>query len=192
MENQTHKRVLSVNNTNLVELIDSTQHENLEVQNINYKSLIENNEVNGLPVEGTKPGDQHLNLGNNRSRTRKSANRKQRDGKMKLLLPSHMICMSLFLVLSSNTMMCDKVGMDTDTNEIFRKNVKTTRKENGENSNITGLQRIDKRHVSEDKFKAFECSEESDLSTVEFSLNQPPACSRADGSAYYPPEPKKA
>ena len=33
---------------------------------------------------------------------------------------------------------------------------------------------------------------QSDLSTAEFSLNEPPACSRADGSAYYPPEPKKA
>ena len=104
---------------------------------------------------------------------------------------SRMICMSLFLVLSSNITMCaeNRMSMNTDTNEIFRKNVKTTRTEN---SNKTGVQKLDKRHISEDKFKAFECSEESDLSTAEFSLNEPPACSRADGSAYYPPEPKKA
>ena len=31
-----------------------------------------------------------------------------------------------------------------------------------------------------------------DLSTAEFSLNEPPTCNRDDGSAYYPPEVKKA
>lgn len=105
---------------------------------------------------------------NNRSRTRNSANRKQKEGRTKLLLPSRMICMSLFLVLSSNTMMCaeNRISRNTDTNEIFRKNVKTTKKEINENSNKTGVQRLDKRHISEDKFKAFECSEESDISTA--------------------------
>ena len=82
--------------------------------------------------------------------------------------------------------------MNTGTNEIFRGNIKTTKKEINENSNKTGVQRLDKRHISEDKFKAFECREETDLSTAEFSLNEPPACNRADDSAYYPPEPKKA
>ena len=102
--------------------------------------------------------------------------------------------MSLFLVLSSNIMICaeKRVSMNTDTNEIFRENIKTTKEESNENSNKTGLQRLDKRHIIEYKFKAYEYSEESDLSTAEFSLNEPPACSRADGSAYYPPEPKKA
>ena len=77
-----------------------------------------------------------------------------------------------------------RVSMNTDTNEIFRENIKTTKEESNENSSKTGLQRLDKRHISEDKFKAYERSEESDLSTTEFSLNEPPACSRADGSAY--------
>ena len=62
-------------------------------------------------------------------------------------------------------MMCaeNRISRNTDTNEIFRKNVKTTKTEN---SNKTGVQRLDKRHISEDKFKAFECSEESDISTA--------------------------
>ena len=67
MKNQTHKKVLSVDNTNLVELIDSSQQENLESHDTNYKSLIENNVTNGLTVEGFKSGIQHLNSGYNRS-----------------------------------------------------------------------------------------------------------------------------
>ena len=102
MENQTHNKVLSTNDTNLVEFIDSRQQENLESHDMNNKSLIENNEMNGLPVGGFKSGDQHLRSRDNRSRTRNSANRKQKEGRTKLLLPSRMICMSLFLVLSSN------------------------------------------------------------------------------------------
>ena len=42
---------------------------------------------------------------------------------------------------------------------------------------------MDKRHISEDRFKAYECNEETDLSTAEFSLNEPPACNRDDGRA---------
>ena len=106
MENQTHNKVLSTNDTNLVEFIDSRQQENLESHDMNYKSLIENNEINGLPVGGFKSGSQHLRSRHNRPRTRKSANRKQKEGRTKILLPSRMICISLFLVLSSNTMMC--------------------------------------------------------------------------------------
>ena len=126
MENQTHNKVLSTNDTNLVEFIDSRQQENLESHDMNYKSLIENNEINGLPVGVFKSGDQHLRSGYNRSRTRNSANRKQKEGRTKLLLPSRMICMSLFLVLSRNNTMCaeNRMSMNTDTNEILRKNYK--------------------------------------------------------------------
>ena len=83
-------------------------------------------------------------------------------------------------------MMCaeNRISMSTGINEIFRGNVKTTKKEINANSNKTGGQRFDKRHISEDKCKAFECSEESDISTAEFSLNEPPACSWANDSAY--------
>ena len=76
MENQTHKKVLSVNNTNLVELIDSSQQENLESHDMNYKSLIENYEINGLPTGGFKSGNHHLRSGYNRLRGSNSANRK--------------------------------------------------------------------------------------------------------------------
>ena len=48
------------------------------------------------------------------------------------------------------------------------------------------------RHISKDTFRAFKCNEQSDLSTAEFSLNEPPPCRRSDGSAYHTPEPKKA
>ena len=54
----------------------------------------------------------------------------------------------------------NRMSMNTDTNEIKRKNVKM------ENSNKTGVQRLDKRHINEDKFKAFECNEEMYLSTA--------------------------
>ena len=36
------------------------------------------------------------------------------------------------------------------------------------------------------------CIEDSDFSTAEFSLNDPPNCNREDGSAYYPLVAKKA
>ena len=36
------------------------------------------------------------------------------------------------------------------------------------------------------------CEEDEDVATAEFSLNPPPECNRADGSAYYPPIEKKA
>ena len=63
-------------------------------------------------------------------------------------------------------MMCaeNNIRMNTATIEIVR------RKENTESqTNGTKTQRIDKRHISEDKFKAFECDVEADLSTAEFS-----------------------
>ena len=179
MGKQTHDKILSADDNDPIESIDSRLNESYD---INYKSLIGNNK---LATEGFKSGNHHLETGYNLPRNRNSASRKQKEGRTKL---SRMICMSLFLVLSSNITMCaeNRMSMNTDTNEIMRKNVKM------ENSNKTGVQRLDKRHISEDKFKAFECNEETDLSTAEFSLNEPPACNRDDGSAYYPPEPKKA
>ena len=77
----------------------------------------------------------------------------------------------------------NKTTMNIETNKILRKI---------EHYNKTGEQRLDKRHISKDRFKAYICNEESDLSTAEFSLNEPPTCNRDDGSAYYPPEAKKA
>ena len=74
IENQTHNKILSTNDTNLVEFIDSRQQENLESHDMDYKSLIENNEIDGLPVEGCKSGDQHLRSRYNQPRTRNSAN----------------------------------------------------------------------------------------------------------------------
>ena len=114
----------------------------------------------------------------------------------KRLVPSSVMCVSLFLVLTSNTTMCaedNDISMNADTNEIVRTNTKAIRwAATGNHTNETGTQRIDKRHVSENTFRVFECNEESDLSTAEFSLNKQQACKRSDGSAYHPPEPKKA
>ena len=93
-------------------------------------------------------------------------------------------------------MMCGEakdISLNADTNEIVRTNTKAIRMADTEKHiKLNKTQRIEKRHVSENTFKAFECNEESDLSTAEFSLNEPPACRRSDGSAYHPPEPKKA
>ena len=55
--------------------------------------------------------------------------------------------------------------MNIETNKILRKDAKI------EHYNKTGEQRLDKRHISKDRFKAYMCNEESDLSTAEFSLN---------------------
>ena len=93
-------------------------------------------------------------------------------------------------------MMCaeaNDISTNAVTNEIVRTNAKVIRRSaTGNDANENETQRMDKRHVSENTFKAFECNEESDLSTAEFSLNEPPACRRSDGSAYHLPEPKKA
>ena len=96
--------------------------------------------------------------------------------------------MSFFLILSGKVTMCaeNKTTMNIKTNNILRKDTKIG------HYNKTGEQRLDKRHISEAGFKAYMCNEESDLSTAEFSLNEPPTCNRDDGSAYYPPEAKKA
>ena len=85
--------------------------------------MIESNEINGLPVGGFKSGDHHLRSRYNPPRSRNSANKKQREGRKK---HSRMICMSLFLVLSRNNTMCaeNRMSMNTDTNEILRKNYK--------------------------------------------------------------------
>ena len=139
---------------------DSLQNEYLETHEIKCRSSKENDGINGLAVEGFKSGNQPLKPGYNYTRTRKSTNRLHRCGKMcenkKRLVLSRMICVSLFLVLSSNTMMCaeNNIGMNTGTNEIVR--TTAIRREATESqSNKTGTQRIEKRHVSKDKFKAF-------------------------------------
>ena len=50
---------------------------------------------------------------------------------------------------------------------------------------------MDRRNISEAGLKAYMCNEESDFSTAEFLLNEPPTCNRDDGSVYYPPKAKK-
>ena len=115
-----------------------------------------------------------------------------------------MILLPLLLMLtvnSSSTMIYANANeirrtesmIHTIANEIRRTNTNALRRTDTKiyaNSNET--QRIEKRHISKNTFRAFECNEQSDLSTAEFSLNEPPACRRSDGSAYHPPEPKKA
>ena len=66
-----------------------------------------------------------------------------------------MIYMSLFLVVSSNISMCadSRIRKNTDTNEILREGV--TAKNSNDNKN-SGIQRLGKRHLGDDKFKAFE------------------------------------
>ena len=97
-----------------------------------------------------------------------------------------MFYISCFLILSGNMTLCaENKTTHAETNKIHRGNVKT------EHHNRTEEQRLDKRHIDEDSFKAYMCNEGSDLSTAEFSLNDPPNCNREDGSAYYTPVAKK-
>ena len=160
-EKQTQDESLPANNNKSVEAIESKQQES-----------------------GIKSRNHFLEKEYKLPLNKNIASRQQKEGRMKL---SRMFRVSLFLILSSNITMCaeKKPTMNIDTNEILRKDIKV------ENHNNTGVQRIDKGHINEDIFKANKCNEEIDLSTAEFSLNEPPTCNRDDGSAYYPPEPKK-
>ena len=65
------------------------------------------------------------------------------------------------------------------TNKIRKGNIEPLHR------NASVEQRINKRQIDEESFKAYKCEEE-DVSTAEFSLNPPPNCRRDDGSAYYP------
>ena len=47
--------------------------------------------------------------------------------------------------------------------------------------------------INTNSFRAFDCdAHSSDPSTARFSLNDPPACNNSDGSAYHPPENRRA
>ena len=98
-----------------------------------------------------------------------------------------MLYISCFLILSGNVTLCaENKTTYVETNKIRRGNIKP------EHQNRSEEQRLDKRHIDEGSFKAYMCDEESDVSTAEFSLIEPPSCNREDGSAYYPPVAKKA
>ena len=137
--------------------------------------------INVLTVERFKSGNQPLHSGYKSIRSKESSNKLNRYGVMcenkKQLVPSSMMFLSFFLVLTSNIMMCaedNDIRMNADTNKIVRTNINAIRRTaNGKHTNEKETQRIGKRHVSENTFKAFECNEESDLSAAEFSLNEP-------------------
>ena len=120
----------------------------------------------------------------NPQRFKNYGNRHHRKGK---LGPNMMFYMSCFLMLSNNpTLGAENETKFTETNKISKGDVKTKHQYRSEE------QRLDKRHIDEGSFKAFMCNEEEDVSTADFSLNDPPRCNREDGSAYYPPIEKKA
>ena len=66
----------------------------------------------------------------------------------KQLVPSSMIFLSLFLILTSNTMMCaeaNDISMNADTNKIVRSNAKAIRRAvTGKHINENETQRIDR------------------------------------------------
>ena len=70
------------------------------------------------------------------------------------------------------------------SNKIHKGNIKPSHQNRSEEK------RLDKRDINEETFKAFMCNEEDEVSTAEFSLNDPPRCNREDGSAYSPPKRK--
>ena len=115
-ERQTHGEILPANDNNSIESIGSRQQESCDVI---YKSKGGNIK---LANEGLKSRDHLFETKYNLLRNRNSASKQQKEERTKL---SRMICMSLFLVLSSNITMCaeNKMSMNTDTNKIMRRSV---------------------------------------------------------------------
>ena len=101
-----------------------------------HSSTKESSEINGLTVEKPESGNQPLRSGYKSIRSRESNNNLRRYGvrceDKKQLVPSSMVFLSLFLILTSNTMMCaedNDISMNADTNEIARTNKKAIRRE---------------------------------------------------------------
>ena len=96
-----------------------------------------------------------------------------------------MTYLTCFLILFGKVALGEENGEYFKTNKIKKGNIKPLHR------NASIEQRINKRQIDEESFKAYKCEEE-DVSTAEFSLNPPPECNREDGSAYYHPIEKKA
>ena len=106
---------------------------------------------------------------------RKKPNIMEAEIKKRKLGPNLMFYISCFLMLSSNMTLCaENRTKYVETNKIRKGNIKP------EHQNRSEEQGLDKRHLDEGSFKAFMCNEETDVSTVEFSLNDPPRCNRED------------
>ena len=103
--------------------------------------------------------------------------------KQRSCLMPYLIC---FLILFSQVALGKESGEITKTNRIRKGNL------NPMHQNASGEERITKRQINDESFKAYYCEDEEEVATAEFSLNPPKECNRADGSAYYPPTPSKA
>ena len=104
--------------------------------------------------------------------TKHDRNRNQRRRK---LGPNMMFYLSCFLmVLNNPTLGAENVTTVIETNKINKDDVKPKHQYRSEE------QRLDRRHIDEGSFKAFMCNEEEDVSTADFSLNDPPRCNRED------------
>ena len=119
----------------------------------------------------------------NPQRIKNYGNRHHRKGKLGHKI---MLYISCFLISFGKMTLGAENKTYVRTNNIHKENIKPL------HHNRFEEQRLDKRHIDDGTFKAFMCNEEADVSTAEFSLNDPPRCSREDGSAYYPPMEKKA
>ena len=92
---------------------------------VNHSSTKETDGLNGLTVERFESWNQPLQSEYKSIWSKESTNKLHRYGVMcenkQQLVPSSMMFLSLFLVLTSNTMMCaedNDIRMNTDTNEI--------------------------------------------------------------------------
>ena len=94
--------------------------------------------------------------------------------------------LTCFLILFGKETLGEENDTYFKTNKIHKGNIKSLHR------NTSNEQRINRRQIDDESFKAYKCNEEEDVSTAEFSLNNPPECNREDGSAYYPPIEKKA
>ena len=95
----------------------------------------------------------------------------------------YLIC---FLILFGQVALGKESGEIIETNRIRKGNLKPS------HQNASGEERITKRQINDESFKAYYCEDEEEVATAEFSLNPPQECNRANGSAYYPPTATKA
>ena len=91
----------------------------------------------------------------------------------------YLIC---FLILFDQVALGRESGKIIETNRIRKGDLNLLQQ------NASGEERITKRHINDEPFKAYYCEDDEEVATDEFSLNPPKECNRANGRAYYPPQ----
>ena len=112
-------------------------------------------------------------------KSNKHENKKEKRGNC---LMTYLIC---FLILFGQVAFSRVSGEIIETNRIKKGDL------NPLQQNASSEERITKRHINDEAFRAYYCEDDEKVATAEYSLNPPKECNRADGSAYFPPTPSK-